>query len=497
MALFDDYDDHDALGLAELVRKGEVSAETLVETCIARIEALDPELNAIVHPLYQQARAAAAEGEHRGPFAGVPFLLKDLIQHIAGVPTVSGSRFYKGWVPMDDTLLYRRYRDAGLITVAKTATPEFGIQPVTEPDIFGPTCNPWDLGRTSGGSSGGTGAAVAARIVPMGHGGDGGGSIRIPASCCGIFGLKPTRARTPIDPASEAWNGFAIEHVLSVSVRDSAAALDATEGPAPHAPYYPPHHEGTFLEATKKDPGALRIAFHTDPAMPSTPHADCIDAVTEVVRLLEDLGHEVIERPPMHEPEQLANAFFTVVAANTAADIREAEALVGRKATAKDFETATWLSAMMARNFTAEEVITAIRTLQAETRRLTERYRDFDVILTPTLGQPPVEHHALRPKGAEAAAQTLIARSGARAVLKLPGLLEKTVSEVFDFIPYTPVANFTGQPSMNVPLVWNGDGLPIGTMFTGRFGDEATLFSLAAQLEQARPWRDRKPPTCA
>jgi amidase len=497
MALFDDYDDHDALGLAELVRSGEVSAETLVETCIARIEALDPELNAIVHPLYQQARAAAAEGEQRGPFAGVPFLLKDLIQTVAGVPTVSGSRFYKGWVPMEDTLLYRRYRDAGLITVAKTATPELGLQPVTEPDIFGPTCNPWDLSRTSGGSSGGTGAAVAARIAPMGHGGDGGGSIRIPAACCGIFGLKPTRARTPIDPASEAWNGFAIEHVLSVSVRDSAAALDATEGEAPHAPYHAPHHEGTFLAATKKDPRALRIAFHSEPAMPSTVHADCRDAVTEVVRLLEDLGHEVIERPPMHEPETLARHFFTVVAANTAAEIREAEAIVGRRATAKDFETATWLSAMMARNFSGEDFVVALRSLQDETRRLTERYRDFDVVLTPTLGQPPVEHYALRPKGAEAAAQKLIARSGARSVLRLPGLLDKTVGEVFDFIPFTPVANFTGQPSMNVPLVWNDQGLPIGTMFTGRFGDEATLFSLAAQLEKARPWRDRKPPTCA
>jgi len=497
MALFEDYDDYDALGLAELVRQGEVSAETLVETCIARIEALDPELNAVVHPLYQQARAAAAEDDHRGPFAGVPFLLKDLIQHIAGVPTVSGCRFYKGWVPREDTLLYQRYRDAGLITVAKTATPEFGLQPVTEPDIFGPTCNPWDLSRTSGGSSGGTGAAVAARIAPMGHGGDGGGSIRIPAACCGIFGLKPTRARTPVSPASEAWNGFAIEHVLSVSVRDSAAALDATEGDAPHAPYHAPHHEGTFLAATEQEPKALRIAFHTEPAMPSTPHADCLDAVTEVVRLLEDLGHEVVERPPMHQPELLARAFFTVVAANTAADIREAEQLVGRKATAKDFETATWLSAMMARNFTGEDVVVAIRTLQEETRRLTERYRGFDAVLTPTLGQPPVPHHALRPKGAEAIAQQVIARSGARAALKLPGLLEKTISEVFAFIPYTPVANFTGQPSMNVPLVWNGDGLPIGTMFTGRFGDDATLLSLAGQLERARPWRDRKPPTCA
>ena len=496
MALFAEYDDHDALGLAERLRDGDVTPAELVETAIARIEAVDPKIHAVVHPLYQQARAAA-EGAPRGPFGGVPFVLKDLIQTIAGVPTVSGSRFFQGWVPMESSLLYERYCEAGLITVAKTATPEFGILPVTEPELFGPTRNPWNLERSTGGSSGGTGAAVAAGIVPMGHGGDGGGSIRIPASCCGLFGLKPTRGRTPSSPASEQWNGFAIEHVLTRSVRDSAAALDATEGAAPHAPYHAPHHEGTFLSATARAPGKLRIAFHSEAAMPSHVHSDCIAAVRDVAALLEDLGHEVVEHVPMHEPTQLARWFFTVVSANTAAEIAEAEKKVGRRATAKDFETATWLSKMMADRFTAEDLIQAIRGLQEETRRLTNHYQDFDMVLTPTLGQPPVPHGALRAKGAEALAQKAIARSGLGAALRLPGLLDKTVDEVFDFIPFTPVANFTGQPSMSVPLVWNAEGLPIGTMITGRFGDEATLFSLAAQLEEARPWRDRRPPVHA
>ncbi len=496
MALFAEYDQYDALGLAELVRDHEVTPAELVETAIARIEEVDPKIHAIVHPLYQPARAAAEETPS-GPFGGVPFVLKDLIQTIAGVPTVSGSRFFQGWVPMETTLLYERYVEAGLITVAKTATPEFGLLPVTEPEAFGPTRNPWNLDRAAGGSSGGTGAAIAAGIVPMGHGGDGGGSIRIPASCCGLFGMKPTRGRTPVSPGSEQWNGFAIEHVLSRSVRDSAAALDATEGAAPHAPYHAPHHEGSFYDATQRPPGPLRIAFHTENAMPSQVHSDCIAAVHDVAALLEDLGHEVVEHRPMHRAEQLARWFFTVVAGNTAAEIAEAEKKVGRKATAKDFETATWLTKMMASLFSAEDAINALRGLQAETRRLTQHYEGFDVVLTPTLGQPPVPHGALRPKGAEAAAQKLVARSGFGAALKLPGLLEKTINEVFSFIPFTPVANFTGQPSMSVPLVWNDEGLPIGTMFTGAFGDEMTLYSLAAQLEAARPWRDRRPPVRA
>ena len=490
-----EYDRYDALGLAELVRKGDVTSAELIETCIARIEAMNPKLHCIVDTLYERARRAA-EQPLKGPFMGVPFLIKDLLQTIEGVPTNAGSKFYKGWVPQRDGELYRRYRKSGLITVAKTHTPELGLLPMTEPAVWGiRTATPWDPTRTSGGSSGGAGASVASGIVPMAHGGDGGGSIRIPASCCGVFGMKPTRARTPTGPdSSESWNGFAIEHVLTRSVRDSAAALDATAGAEPFSPYHAPHQSRPFLDEVGADPGVLRIGFYTDPAMPSEVHPDCKAAVDDVAQLLGSLGHHVEPVRPAFESMELARAFFVVVAANTAAEIRDAEVKLGKKATPRDFETATWLSGQLGMLFTGGETIGAIRRLQAETRRLAHRLEDYDVILTPTLGQPPLEHGALKAKGFEGALQDLVARSNLRAPLKLPGLLEKTLERVYSFIPFTPVANFTGQPSMSVPLVWNDAGLPIGTMLTGRFGEEGRLFRLAAQLEEARPWKDRRPP---
>lgn len=494
--MFADYDEHDALGLAELVKQGQVSAAELLETAIARLEKVNPTLNAVVHTTYAPARAAA-ERPVAGPFQGVPFLIKDLIQDIAGQPTVGGSRFWRGWVADRDSELVRRYRAAGLIFFGKTNTPENGLMPVTEPEVFGPTRTPWDTGRTSGGSSGGAGAAVASGVVPMAHGGDGGGSIRIPAACCGVFGLKPTRGRTPTGPgASEQWNGFAIEHVLSRSVRDSAAALDAVRGAEDIAPYHAPHFAGRYLDEVAKAPGKLRIGFHAEPAMPSDVHPDCVAAVHEVAQLCEELGHHVEEVRPAFEPMELAMAFYTVVASQTAAEIHEGEAIRGRKARPADYETATWLSGQMGRVFTGADYAIALRRLQAEARRLVHRLGDYDLVLTPTLGQPPVKLGALKPSGPEAVVQDLVKKANLRAPLRLPGLLEKTVAEVFDFIPFTPVANFTGQPAMSVPLVWKG-GLPIGTMFTARFGDDATLFRLARQLEEARPWKDRRPPVHA
>ncbi|MCB9619941.1 MAG: amidase [Sandaracinus sp.] len=493
--MFAQYDDYDALGLAELVKKGDVKSSELVEECIARIERVNPRLNCVVHPMYEQARAAQPS---TGPFQGVPFLLKDLLQTVRGVPTSSGSRFFAGMPADRDSELYVRYRKAGLVAVAKTATPELGLLPVTETDLHGPTRNPWKLERTPGGSSGGSGSAVGAGIVPMAHGGDGGGSIRIPASCCGIFGLKPTRARTPTGPtASEGWSGFAIEHVLSRSVRDSAAALDATIGAEPYAPYHAPTVTRPFLEETTREPGRLRIGFHWEAAMLGDVHPDCIAAVKDAAKLLEELGHDVEEVRPQHDREHLTRSFFTVVSANTAAEIDEGARRLGKKARPADFETATWLGAQMGRSFDGATTLLAIRDLQTETRRLAHRLGDYDVILTPTLGRPPLEVGALRPKGLEGKVQDFVKALNLRGALKLPGLLERTLRDVFAFIPFTPVANFTGQPSMNVPLFWNAENLPIGTMFTARFGDEATLFRLAAQLEKARPWAARRAPNHA
>jgi amidase len=496
MSAFREYGRYDALGLADLVRRGEVSAGEVLEEAIARIERLNPRLNAVVLSMYQQARATARGSTSKeAPFGGVPFLIKDLVQGVQGVPTTGGSRAYAGRVRDHDTELVRRYRRAGLILAGKTNTPEFGIVPVTEPELFGATHNPWSHGHTPGGSSGGSAAAVAAGIVPMAHAGDGGGSIRIPAACCALFGLKPTRGRNPLGPdMSEGWSGYVQEHVVSRTVRDSAAVLDVTAGPEPTSPYHAPPPERPYRDEVGRDPGRLRIAFHTEPAFAKEVHPDCVAAVHEVARLCESLGHHVEEVAPRHDAEPLARAFFTVVTAYTAADLVEAERVLGRRVTPGDVETATWLSAQIGRQLHAADLAVAVGDLQAESRRLVRRYADHDVILTPTLARPPGPIGELQPQGIERRAHELVAKGRLHLALRLPGAVEAATRRVFDFIPFTPVANFTGQPSASIPLVWNAAGLPIGTMFTARFGDEGTLFRLAAQLEAARPWADRRPP---
>ncbi len=495
MGGFGDYDAYDALGLAELVQGGQVSSRELVEESIARIEHVNPKINGVVRPLYDRARAQSAAALGEGPFAGVPFLVKDLIQCIPGVPTEMGSVFWKGWTPRLETNLYKRWREAGVVPVGKTATSELGLLPVVETDLYGATRNPWNLDRTSGGSSGGSGASVAAGIAPMGSAGDGGGSIRIPASCCGLFGHKPSRARNPVGPtASEHWSGFVSEHVVSRSVRDSAAMLDATHGPDATAPYFAAPVDGTFLEATRRDPKPLRIAFHSEPAFPSTIHPDCRAAVEDAARLCEELGHRVEEVSPSHDAAALSRALVIVFGTNVAAEIKEAEQIVGRRATPKDFQLTTWISHMVGKAVSGQDFLVALRSLQAEARRLARVFRDYDLVLTPTLGTPPIEIGALDPQGVDAAAQRLFAATGWSAPLSNPKLIDRAAETTFSFVPFTPIANITGQPAMSVPLCWNSENLPIGVMFAGRPAEETTMFGLAAQLERARPWKNRRPP---
>ncbi len=490
--------DHDALGLAELVRRREVTPTELVEACIANVERLNPQLNAVVTPMFDAARAAAAEDLPPGPFRGIPFFVKDLAQAVAGVRFTRGGRFYADDVPKHDSTLIERYRRAGLVLVGKTNTPELGLTPFTEPLLHGPTHNPWSLAHNTGGSSGGAGAVVGARIAPMAHGGDGGGSIRIPASICGVFGLKPTRGRTPVGPdAGEGWFGLALDHALTLSVRDSAALLDATDGYERGAPYDAPPKTGPFLEEASRAPGKLRIALCKTPFLPGAPHPDVLAAVDDAAKLCESLGHHVEERELPIDRDQLAVDFTTLVAVATACDIDEAARVVGRRATHRDFETSTWVVGLLGRTMGGAKLENARRRLHALARRVADFQASFDVILTPTLGAPPPRIGSLAPHGVEASAQRLIAAMGLRSVLRIDALVDVIAKKTFAFIPYTPLANITGQPSMSVPLYWNAAGLPIGTMFTGRFGDEATLFRLAAQLEQARPWRERRPPTCA
>ena len=494
MTTLPEYDNCDGLELAELVRAKQVQPSELVEAAIERIEARDPQLNAVVNKMYDYARTIAANDLPEGAFTGVPFLLKDLSATFEGVPTSSGNRLLRS-IPMpQDSEMVRRFKAAGVITLGKTNTPEFGITPYTESEALGAAHNPWDVERTPGGSSGGSAAAVAARMVPLASGGDGGGSIRIPASCCGVFGLKPSRGRTPTGPViGESWRGFAIEHVLSRSVRDSAAMLDALAGEDPGAPYLAPHQERPFLDEVSSDPGKLRIAFTSEPFLGHEMHPDCVTGLNETVALLEELGHEVVEAAPSIDGEAFAISFMTIVAAETRGDVEWAAALAGRKPALNDFESSTYALSLLGKSMRAVDYANAARSLQMAARDIGRFFEDYDVLLTPTLGEPPFPIGKLKLSGAELALSKIVGRLNAGWLLKAVGLIEKLAAETFDFIPSTPLFNVTGQPAMSVPLHWNAAGLPIGMQFAGRMGDEATLFRLAGQLERARPWKDRKP----
>lgn len=495
---FPDYDRYDALGLAELVRQKEVSAAELLDEAITRIDRVNPRINAVIYKLYDRARKQLADGVPKGPFAGVPFLIKDLLCALEGEPLQCGSRMYRDYRPRENSELVNRYLASGAVIVGKTNTPELGLTPVTEPAAFGPARNPWDTSRTTGGSSGGSGAAVAARLVPMAGGGDGGGSIRIPSSACGIFGLKPSRGRTPTGPfEAEGWNGFAVEHVLTRSVRDSATMLDAVSGDYPGDFHGLPAPASPFADEVGKAPGTLRIAVSTEPLLPSKVHPDCVKAVEDTAKLLAELGHEVVEAAPDFDGRAFSMAFLTVIGGQTAAGIRNAEKLTGRKAHHDDFEQRTWLTAQLGDAFSAGEYVTAVADVQALARQIHRFIGDYDVILNPTLAMPPQPHGFLDAQGPMAVLESILVRiPPVSKLLKGGSVFEQTAADVFAFIPWTPVYNATGQPSMSVPLYWNDEGLPIGSMFTSKLRDEATLFRLAAQLEQARPWADRKPPVC-
>ena len=493
------YDAHDALGLAELVHKKEVTAGELLDEAIRRARELNPKLNAIVLEMFDEGRRLLAAGLPEGPLTGVPFLLKDLAQPYAGFPLRSASRLYEKYVPARHGELTRRYLAAGLVIFGRTSSSEFGILPTTEPALYGPCHNPWKHGITTGGSSGGAAAVVAARIIPVAHGGDAGGSIRIPASCCGVFGLKPTRGRNPMGPdSSERGHGLAAEHVLSMSVRDSAAFLDASAGPEATAPYWAPPQAGSYLDETKRPVGKLKIAFTHQPLLPGTEDADCLRSIEDAVKLLRELGHECVEAAPPVDSATVSHAFFTTYCAGVGGELLLAEKYLGRPARPSDVEPTTWLMGMIARKgFSSAEFSAALRVMQGMSREVHRFMDNFDCYLTPTLGKPPVAHGALGPQGFEKSLQDLVARMDFTSALKLPGLLDKAVARAFGFAPFTAVGNVTGQPSMSVPLWWNAGGLPMGVCFTSRFGDEPTLFRLAAQLEQARPWRARRPPVCA
>ncbi len=488
-----EYVNHDATGLAALVRKGEVAPHELVETAIARVERLNPRVNAVIHRMDESARASARYSLPDGPFRGVPLLIKDLMLLVRDEPFQCGSAFLRGYRPPADSELIARYRRAGFVFLGKTNTPELGLTPFTEPALSGPTLNPWDLSRTTGGSSGGSAAAVACGMVPVATGGDGGGSIRIPASCCGLFGLKPTRGRTPVGPVlGEAWRGAIVEHVLTRSVRDSAAILDATAGPDPGAPYFAPPGEETWVSELGRPPGRLRIAFTARPWLGHSVDPECVAAVRETAALLESLGHDVEEASPEFDGRGFAKAFLQMICAELRMDLDDLEAALGKRARPSEFEPATWAMSLLGKAMPASEYGHGVRLLHTTSRTVAPFFERYDVLLTPVLSQPPVKTGTLQPTSRERTLLTALGRLGTGAPMRWAGLIDQMAEKVFDFIPWTPLANATGQPAMSVPLCWSG-GLPIGMHFMGRYGDEATLYRLASQLEQARPWFHRTP----
>ena len=491
---FDEYEAYDGCGLAELIRKGEVSAAEVCEAAIERIEQRNPRINAVVTPLFDFGRAALRSLPPAAPFCGVPFLLKDHLSALAGTPLTFGSRALRDYVPDHDSELVARYRRAGLVILGKTNTPEFGITAFTEPELFGPARNPWDLDRTPGGSSGGAAAAVAAGIVPLAGGGDGGGSIRIPAAYCGLFGLKPSRGRTPTGPDfAEIFQGAVIEHVITRSVRDSAAMLDAVAGPDVGAPYVVAPPERPFTEETRRDPRRLRIAFDVRSPVDAQVHPEHVKAVLRAAILLGKLGHDVEEARPELDFKALADSYVTVLCGEVAAEFEEVEAHLGRRLRPGDVEAVTWIIGIVGRSLPAVPFARARRLWGSASRTMGRFHGTYDLYLTPTTAQPPARIGELLPGPLELAGMKAAGHLRLGLVLRKSGIFASSVQRNLARTPFTQLANLTGQPAMSVPLHWTDHGLPCGVHFTAPIGDEATLFQLAAQLEREAPWHNRRP----
>jgi amidase len=459
----------DAVAQAEAIRRGEVGPVELVEAAAVRAEAVDRVLNALVTPLFEQAVEAARQPLPDGPLRGVPFLLKDLVATWAGVPHHEGSRYLADYVAEEDSEYVRRCRRAGLVLLGTANTPEFGGSCSTEPAFTGPTRNPWDLSRSPGGSSGGSAASVASRIVAIAHGNDFGGSLRVPASCCGLVSLKPTRGRNPLGPRlGEGWGGILAEHVITRSVRDNALMLDVTSGPARGDPYWAPPAGGLFLDRLKTE-RRLRIAVSFR-APEVEIHPDCVRATLDAARLCESLGHEVTEDAPVWDVEAAGRAGLEVWADGTAAWIAQWAERLGQEPAEGELEPITVHLRQLGLRRTAADHVRSVAVNHRLGRQLAAFFERFDVWLTPTLATPPVPLGYLT-----------------------EGDPEQILEREAGYYPFLFIASQTGQPSMSVPLWWNDEGLPIGTQLMGAFGDDLTLLQLAAQLEAARPWTNRMP----
>lgn len=487
-----EYMGHDATGLAELVANKQVTAAELLELARKRSAEVNPKLNAIVIDVNKEADAQAADASLSGPFAGVPFLIKDLMQEYKGYPTTCGSRSLKNHVAEENALVTDRFLGAGLVIFGKTATPELGAKGITESELWGPCLNPWDTTRTPGGSSGGSGSAVAAGIVPAAGANDGGGSIRIPAGCNGLVGLKPSRGLAPYGPqTNEPMFGMAVQGVVSRSVRDSAGLFDAIVGRIPLGDYEGALPPVPFAELIKQKPGKLKIGYSAQSAITAKPDPDAVKAVEQTAQLLTELGHEVEEIDPPYDDKALAETFLTVWFAQCAGQVAQIKEETGAKNA--DFEADTLAMAELGR---AGGIVAAAKALAKTvefTHAVSAFYNDYDFFLTPTIARKPVKIGELDTAPALQTGARIVNAVRAGKLLAASGILEQMVEDNLGWVPYTQLANLTGRPAINVPVYWTDDDMPLGVQFNGGLGSDGALLQLAAQLEEARPWAQRFP----
>lgn len=487
-----DYASHDGLSLASLVKQGEISPEELLDTAIEQVEILNPKLNAIVTKMYDEAKQTIKDGLPQGPFEGVPFLLKDLLVDYAGVPLTSGSRFTQQYIPSQTSELVNRINQSGLVIFGKTNVPEFGLSSVTEPQAFGPTLNPWDLTRNAGGSSGGSAAAVASGMVPIAHGNDGGGSIRIPASYCGLFGFKPSRGRTAGgSDMMRMWENMVVEHALTRSVRDSAAMLDVLAGPEIGSSIALPKPEISFLQSLGKSPGKLKIGLIDKPLFHTHLELECVEATHKAARLCEELGHHVEEVTLDLNTDEISLAYIIIIAGEISASIKRLSDKMQRKLNLLELEKQTVLLYHIGDHISASDFAWAANVMDKTARLMGQYFLDVDVLLTPTMPSTAPKLGQLKPNFFEQRGIDLLTHLPFTPLLLKA--LEHAASKQFSFHPYTPIFNISGQPAMSVPLYWDAQGLPIGIQFAGRYGQEEVLFQLAGQLEKALPWIHKKP----
>jgi len=485
-----DYKRYDGLGLAELIKKKELHPKEVLTEAIHTIERHNPKLNAVINKFYEKVEKEAETVDLNGTFAGVPMLLKDISQEVAGEKITSGSKAFQGYRAKADSDYVKQVRWTGALFVAQTNVPEFALMGITEPAFYGPTRNPWNLHHTPGGSSGGSAAAVACGMVPIAGANDGGGSIRIPGAYCGLFGLKPTRGRTPVGPNhGRHWQGASVDHILSRTVRDSAAMLDEISIFEKSAAFHAPPFHGSYLQQSQTPSGKkFIIAYSVQSPIGTEVHHECKQAVFNAAKLLDSLGHHVVEVDAPVDGRKIAKSYLTMYFGEVAASLTALEEVLGRKAVMSDVEPTTWILGLVGKATSAEAFVLSIREWDKAAIAMEQFHETYDFYLTPTTAFPPAKIGELEPSKSEKLAMQMTGKLGLGGLLKKMGTVEKVAENNLSRTPFTQLANLTGQPAMTVPIHLTSDGLPIGVQFMAARGREDLLFSLAGMLEQTDSW---------